>query len=492
MSIREIKEPQADQILRRAVLYARVSTKERQQGYSILAQLQLLRPYGGQNGFSIDEEFTDIETAKKPGRPGFNAMLRHVEKNPACRVILVEKTDRLYRNLADAGRVEEMGLEVHLVKPGQIISKASGAADKHRHGMDVLDAKRYSDNLSEEARKGMRTKAGQGLWPSYAPMGYRNTEGDDGKRIIVPDPVLGPMVTNAYEWFATGEYSLQRLARKAYEEGFRFRKSRDKVPVTTLHKILRNPIYMGEFDFCGVRYQGRHEPLVTRVVWDRVQEILDGRCKKKHRKITHEFAYSGMVNCGHCGCSLVGEVKKQRYVYYHCTGYRGNCGERYTREEILEQEFASRLGEVVLPGEILRWLEEELVESEKAAEAAQAQELRAQQEEFERLRRRQELMYEDRLDGRIDAVTYDQKVAQIRVQQEQIQSRIRAHEVATSRPGSQGLDLRAVVGRMAQLFAQQPASEQRRLLQLLVERAAWKNGALQISLREPFQALCAE
>lgn len=172
------------------------------------------------------------------------------------------------------------------------------------HGLHVLMAKNYIDNLSEEVKKGVRTKAAQGLWPSYTPLGYLNTGRADGKRIVVPDPVLGPIVTQLFTWFAKGEYSVKALARKAYEEGFRFRKSASKVPVTTLHKMLRKRIYTGDFDYGGTTYHGSHEPLVSREVWDRVQEILDGRHAKKHRKVTHEFVYSGMVNCGHCGCSM--------------------------------------------------------------------------------------------------------------------------------------------------------------------------------------------
>jgi site-specific DNA recombinase len=154
------------------------------------------------------------------------------------------------------------------------------------------------------------------LFPSFAPLGYVNTLGPGGKRIIVPDLVLGPMITNLFTWFASGEYSLKALARKAYEEGFRFRQSRNKIPVTTLHKILRKRIYTGEFDYGGSRYQGVHEALVTGAVWERCQEILDSRHEKKHRKVKHDFAFSGLVRCGHCGCSLVGEMKKGRYVYY--------------------------------------------------------------------------------------------------------------------------------------------------------------------------------
>ena len=212
------------------------------------------------------------------------------------------------------------------------------------HGIRVLMAKNYIDNLSEEVKKGLHTKAAQKMWPTFAPPGYVNVVREDGKRIIVPDPVLGPMVTTLFQRFASGEYSLKTLARQAYEEGLRFRKSGNKIPVTTLHRILRKRIYSGEFDYAGITYAGSHEPLVTRDIWNRVQEVLDGRHRQRTRTV-HDFAFSGFVRCGHCGCQLVGEVKKRRYVYYHCTGYRGKCGEPYTREEKLTLGFCSVLAQ---------------------------------------------------------------------------------------------------------------------------------------------------
>ena len=71
--------------------------------------------------------------------------------------------------------------------------------------------------------------------------------------------------------------------------------------------------------------QGRHEPLVSVELWERVQGVMDGRFTKKHRRMTHDFAFSGLIACGQCGCSVVGEVKKRRDVYYHCTGYADKC-----------------------------------------------------------------------------------------------------------------------------------------------------------------------
>jgi DNA invertase Pin-like site-specific DNA recombinase len=370
---------------RSAVPYARVSSKEQELGYSIAAQQDLLRRYAAQLGLGVEQEFMDAETAKTTGRPGFNAMVSYLQQHPECRVLLVEKTDRLYRNFKDYITIDDLDLEVHLVKENVILTKDSRSSEKFMHGIKVLMAKNYIDNLSEEVKKGLRTKAAHRLWPSFAPLGYSNTVGPDGKRIIVPDPVLGPMITRLFEWFAAGEYSLKALAKKAHAEGFRFRKSHGKVPVTTLHKILRKRIYTGDFDYAGTTYNGSHEPLVPREVWERAQEILDERHAKRHRKVTHNFAYSGLIKCGHCGCSLVGELKKGRYVYYHCTGYRGKCAEPYTREEALEQQFAARLRELVVPPSVLEWLQSAITASDQTERAAREQALRRHQMELERI-----------------------------------------------------------------------------------------------------------
>ena len=472
-----------------AVLYARVSSKEQEQGYSIRAQRELLRSYAAERAMLIQQEFLEVETAKTTGRPVFAEMLGYIQGHASCGVLLVEKTDRLYRNFKDYLTIDELGLEVHLVKENDIQTKDSRSGAKFMHGIRVLMAKNYIDNLREEVQKGLRTKAAQGLFPSYAPLGYLNTKGPDGKRIIVPDPLLGPMITRLFTWFAAGEHSLKALAAIAYAEGFRFRKTRNKIPITTLHKILRKRIYMGEFDYAGTTYQGNHEPLVTREIWERVQEILDGRHAKKHRKVTHDFAFSGMVSCGHCGCSLVGEIKKKRYVYYHCTGYRGKCPEPHTREEVLERQFTDSLHDLIIPPPVLEWLQAELITSDVNAQAAREQLLRRDQAELERLQKRLDVLYDDRLDERIDASTYDQKAAEVRQQQERARRRVADAQAITLPPATQAVDLMALTSKAADLFLEQPGTEQRKLLRLVLETANWKGGELRMSFREPFSQI---
>jgi site-specific DNA recombinase len=179
-----------------AVVYARVSSKEQEkEGFSIPAQLKLLRGYAADHRLTVIEEFVDVETAKRSGRPGFTAMVEFFKKHGKAkssenirRILLVEKTDRLYRNLKDWVTLDDLDVEIHLVKENVILARDSRSSEKFMHGIKVLMAKNYIDNLSEETQKGMLDKAAQGIYPSFAPLGYRNVDGPNDKRLIEPDP----------------------------------------------------------------------------------------------------------------------------------------------------------------------------------------------------------------------------------------------------------------------------------------------------------------
>ena len=319
----------------RAVPYARVSSKEQEkEGFSIPAQLKLRRAYAESADLVVAQEFIDVETAKQTGRADFGEMVAFFGQTPGCRVLLVEKTDRLYRNWKDWVTLDDLDLEIHFAKENVVLSRDSRSSEKFMHGIKVLMAKNYIDNLSEETRKGMLEKAEQSLWPSCAPLGYCNVEGQNGKRIIEPDPDLASIVARLFERYATGQYSLKELIAAARADGLVFRRTKNRVPKASIHRILRNPLYVGDFKWKGKLYRGMHAPLVSRELWDRVQNTLDRRFATRHRKVKHNFSFSRLITCRHCGYSLLGEIKKGRYIYYHCSGYKGKCPEPYTREEV--------------------------------------------------------------------------------------------------------------------------------------------------------------
>ena len=149
---RNTKESAQARVIR-AVAYARVSSKEQEkEGFSIPAQQKLVRAYAETKRIRIVQDYVDIETAKHTGRINFEEIIRYLKKHSDVRVVLVEKTDRLYRNLKDWVTLDELDIEIHLIKEGIVLSRDSKSSEKFVHGIKVLMAKNYIDNLSEEAR----------------------------------------------------------------------------------------------------------------------------------------------------------------------------------------------------------------------------------------------------------------------------------------------------------------------------------------------------
>jgi hypothetical protein len=382
----------ADPARKQAVIYARVSSKEQEkEGFSIPAQLKLLKDYAASNGFLVAQEYVDVETAKQTGRAAFGEMVAYVKAHPSVRVMLVEKTDRLYRNLKDWVTVDELDVEMHFPK-----------------------------------------EAEQGFWPSNAPLGYRNVTREDGRKIIVPDEASAPIIRKIFEWYAWGDMSTQEVMKKARAAGLVFRKSGGRIPKSTVHAILRNRIYAGRFDWDGKTYQGRYEAIVPAELWDRVQDVLNGRNARRTKKGRRDFAFSGLFACHTCGCAVVGEIKKERYVYYHCTGYadkcQGNpasCRRRYVREEVLEKQFTEMLGRLKFDDEVLAWVRAALHASHADERREHEEAIKRHQAEYMRLNDRIHAMYVDKLDGLVEVAFFEKMSNQWREEQNRCQLRNR-------------------------------------------------------------------
>src|SRR5690348_15622972 len=219
-------------VMIQAATYARVSSREQEQeGFSIPAQLKLLHDYAAKKSFTLRQEFVDVETAKTPGRKQFGEMVRFFAANPSCRVLLVEKTDRLYRNFRDAITLEDLNVEIHFVKEGQVISKDAKSQAKLIHDVHLVMARNYVENLREEVKKGMREKAEQGIYPGRAPFGYRN---NGTERSIEVHPNNAETVKQIFELYASGDYSLLQLRRIIRDETGR------NFATSYLHTMLQN------------------------------------------------------------------------------------------------------------------------------------------------------------------------------------------------------------------------------------------------------------
>jgi site-specific DNA recombinase len=466
--------------MKKAVIYARVSSKEQErEGFSIPAQLKLLRDYAARNELQVAHEFVDVETAKTPGRKRFGEMVQFFQQNSGARCLIVEKTDRLYRNFRDCVTLEDLEVEIHLAKEGQVIGKNARSQAKLVHGIQVVIARNYIDNLREEVRKGMREKAEQGIYPSRPPLGYRNNK---LAHTIEIDPQNAPLAKRIFELYATGQHSLASLRKAIQTE---FGKTLQK---GYLHKLLRNPFYSGFFVWDGNKYRGTQPVFVEPAVFQQTQEILNGFNRSRLQK--HVFAFSGLLTCAFDECAVTAEIKKEKYVYYHCTGYRGKCALPHMREEALGEQLAQILKGIYIPDAVLLQLQESLSQdSKQLRKDSAAQQMRLEQRLSSIIRHRIDHAYLDKLDGKISEEFWLAKHAEWQEEADGVALALSGLQTASPDRLLAAHRILELANRAYSLYLRQNASEQGKLLRMVLSNCATDGASLYPQYRKPFDLI---
>ena len=473
---------------RHAVLYARVSSADQEkEGFSIPAQLKALQSYATSSGLRVVQEFVDVETAKQTGRTNFNLMIDYLQQHSAVKAVLVEKTDRLYRNFRDYVTLDDLDLEIHLVKEGEVLSKESRSHQKFIHGIKVLMAKNFVDNLSEEVKKGMAEKVAQGDFPHQAPLGYLN---DRLKHTIVVDPEKAPFVGKMFQWYSTGDYSLEDIRKRAVAAGIRpVGRGTRPISKSLIEWTLKNPFYTGLFRWKGGLYQGNHEPIISQQLFEKVQVVFKHHEMRRGKQKRREFAFGGLMRCGNCGCSIVGELKKGRYIYYHCTDGRRECDRKYYREEVLEDQFADLVRRVVIDADTAEWIKQALKESLEEETTFHRQEVARITQGIERVKSRLNQAYLDKVDGKITEEFWAERSKEWRQEQARLLAELERLQAADGQYIDDGVRIIELSQRAHELYLTQPPEEKRKLLGLLLSNRTLEDGHIEATYKQPFDTL---
>ena len=465
--------------MKEAVIYARVSSKDQErEGYSIPAQRKTLMEYAPRLDFQIVREFVDVETAKCAGREQFGEMIAFLRNNLNCRTVIVEKTDRLYRNFRDYLTLEDLGVEIHLAKENQIINKDSKSQAKFMHGIQVLMARNYIDNLREEVCKGMREKAEQGIYPSRPPIGYRNNKEE---RTIVVDADKAPLAKRMFELYASGRHSLSSLRQELLTEfGVRMAKG-------YLEKLLKNPFYIGQFRWEDKIYQGTHTPLVSPQLFQEVQGMFRSRNRPKYRK--HEFAFRGLLTCAYDKSKVTAEMKKGRYTYYRCTGYRGKCDLPYFREEELGDRLGQILRDIHIPDAVLGQLEQSLLNDKGREDAIRRQQKERSEQRLAKVRHRLDQAYQDKLDGKITGEFWDRKAADWQAEEQQAMAALREAVALKPERMLDAMKILELANKAYFLYVKQPPQEKAKLLRMVLSNCAIDAASIYPTYRKPFDVI---
>lgn len=327
--------------------YIRVSTpKQGIEGVSLEAQKRAIEEYALRYGLPISQWFEERETAAKRGRPVFLQMLKLLRKGTA-RGVIMHKIDRSARNLkdwADLGELIDGGVEVHFATENYDLRSRGGRLSADIQAVVAAD---YIRNLREEVKKGVLGRLRQGRYPHPAPPGYLNK----GKGFKEPDPVQGPLVREAFQLYATGRWSLERLVSEMYRRGLRNTVG-GRVNLNMMWLLMKNPFYMGIIKVKSKKevFPGIHKPVVSKALFDRVQAVLEGRLVDRQNQ--RDFIFQRLLSCGRCPYHLTGELQKG-HTYYRC--HTKACAQKCIREEKIHKALVGKFKSIWFPEETERY-----------------------------------------------------------------------------------------------------------------------------------------
>jgi hypothetical protein len=250
----------------------------------------------------------------------------------------------------DLGEISEKGIDVHFANESLDLHSRGGRVSADIQAVVAAD---YIRNLREETRKGFYGRIKQGLYPVPAPLGYLDKGKGNPKE---PDPVKAPLVRKAFELYGTGSYNLDTLLEELVRLGLRNRRG-NEVTRNGLLVLLNNPFYIGliRLKKTGETFPGAHEPLISKHLFHRVQNVLQGKTfARTHR---HYFLFRRLLTCKGCDYSLTGE-KQKGHVYYRC--HTPGCPTTGIREDVVDESILQCFFPLQLSEEEIAYLEDKI------------------------------------------------------------------------------------------------------------------------------------
>ena len=343
----------------RYVLYARKSTEsDEKQALSIESQVKEMLTIADRDGLTVVDIRRESHSAKESGqRPVFREVLEDIRRG-RYNGILTWAPDRLSRNAGDLGSVVDLMDETKLLEIrtyGQHFKNSPN--EKFLLMILCSQAKLENDNKSINVKRGLRTRCEMGLRPGPAVVGYLNEKHLDKKCEVVIDPERAPIVKQMFEKVAYEKWSGRKLFHwLKFELNFKTRSGNKGLTLSNIYLILQNPFYYGVFEYprkSGNFYTGRHEPIITKELFDQVQEQVKSQVLRTQEP--KEFAFTKMMTCGLCGSGICADEKFKklkdgsvnRHIYYGCTRSKDkNCKCGYINEVELIQQFEKLIDQV--------------------------------------------------------------------------------------------------------------------------------------------------
>lgn len=484
------------------ILWARVSSREQREGYSIDAQQRITREKAKREGWNVVREFVVAESAKRGAeRVAFNLMLKWVIANARkhqITIILAHKLDRICRNMRDAVRMQELE-DKHGIKLAFIENHfGPGAAGALSFNIMAAVAQYYSDNLRQEVLKGIEERVRQGWTPGLAAYGYMNVPTQPNQP-VQPHPENTKAVRRIFEIYAMGNTTFEQVGEQMQREGFTYRPSQPRFHRTAVSYILNNPYYTGLVRFRGEFFVGKHEPIINKESFEHCQRLLK---KKNHRTSkVNLYLAAGMFVCGHCRYGITAERLRRtnkkngavrEYIYYRCANLKPDKDHPSVRwrQDQLEAAILTDLESLQIKGEKERqWFREQLVESCR-------DETMLREERLKHLRRRkidlaamEQRLLDAYLAGAVDKNTFTAKTLLHKEEMEKVEINIQTSRATPLTGIEQAVEAFDLAQSAADRWRISNKDERRALLDAVLLNKTLNATSLVTTKRKPFDVL---
>ena len=471
--------------------YLRVSSvRQEEQGFSLDAQEELARNYAARNSLVFDREpWKGSESAWREERKAFNELVAYAKRHSHIRHVIFDSPDRMTRNDFDKAKIYDLvmkhNITIHFSRTGKLFNKDSNPDDWFMFDIEVAVAKRQSNDISKKTKMGTSAKAEGGDYPSTAPIGYLNYRvSKKEKSKIIIDPQKAPLIRRLFELMATGHYSLSMLVEAMRKDGLRNRRG-NPLQETAISYLLRNPFYFGIFKWKGRIYDGLHEPIISKQLFDTVREVISGKArpttKGKH------FPFNQLLTCHICGCKILGEEKKHKYHYYHCTFSKGrHHGKVYVREEKLRDMLLEPLKRIAIDRATADWLMEALMADFKPAMDLRKKQMDSLNYQLGLTTKRLGSLYDSKFDGGLAEEVFVSKEREYKGQVIELKAKLA--ELGKVNPNFEA-DARSALelcNRLCSLYVAANDEEKVKLLKLVASNFILNDVSVEAIYRKPF------
>ena len=481
----------------RSILLTRVSDESQKQAMS--GQTFRIQTYSEKKQMKVIKEFEFDESAWKKTRIEFAEVIKILkeqatEADPIA--LCCDKIDRLIRNFtSDLSTLEELRatgkIELHFPSDNLIITKHSPASDQFRFAVGVSLAKYYSDCIRDNVKRRFEQKLRDGEWIGKAPIGYmEELDAETGKVNKVLDPVRASLIRRVFELYSTGSYSLRQLAKEMRQRGLTSNTPKTTpITRTSIEHILHNPFYYGEMRVKGQLYKHNYEPIITKWLFDKCDDVRQSWHKKPFKHGSKPFTFRGLIKCAFCGCTVTSDRKKNKYTYLRCTGHRGDCGAIRVSEDVITEQVQDVLKTLVMPEGTLAEYKEFLRNSNESEYKFHQAIIDEARQTIDKITFRKKEAYNDKLDKRITADEYDNLCKEWDIKIAEAEQDIIEHSKAHKKFEIALTTLLDVASRANELFEFSKPEQKRQLINFIFSNLKLEGKKLVFNLKMPFDQM---